>query len=376
MARLLVGRRPPLARPPGCPHPLLRRSRRVRRVAPARADRRPQPLAPRVPGGLALPALPARRRRRRRRRPPLHRRAVGLLSHRPLSSVVRGVSSLCSTGSRRATTPGIPRPRCTTDICSPVATNPTWTGLDDLSRWALEAQGGPLWHSLLETLRPARRGALGRPAPLGAHRIRAPGCMGNRSWRFKGRRPANRGAAPSRSRPAGTTLPASRRSLCSVPPLRHRWGCWARPRGARWVHARWRRGGMSGSRCFVQFSHPGTEHEPDPGGGKAWNTPRQLARAKVHGVPRAVDRRRRIDTRRPPQGVGRVGGRITPLARTEAPGRRLAPPALPLGALLRAAGGSPPPAQHRPLHLRTPLPLLELRAARQARSAGAGARAR
>ena len=29
---------------------------------------------------------------------------------------------------------------------------------------------------------------------------------------------------------------------------------------------------MSGSRCFVQFSHPGTEHEPDPGGGKAWNT--------------------------------------------------------------------------------------------------------
>ena len=29
---------------------------------------------------------------------------------------------------------------------------------------------------------------------------------------------------------------------------------------------------MSGSRCFVQFSHPGTEHEPDPVGGKAWNT--------------------------------------------------------------------------------------------------------
>ena len=37
VARLLVGRRPPLARPPGCPHPLLRRSRRVRRVAAARS---------------------------------------------------------------------------------------------------------------------------------------------------------------------------------------------------------------------------------------------------------------------------------------------------------------------------------------------------
>ena len=31
-------------------------------------------------------------------------------------------------------------------------------------------------------------------------------------------------------------------------------------------------GAVSSSRCFVQFSHPGSEHEPDPGGGKAWNT--------------------------------------------------------------------------------------------------------
>ena len=29
---------------------------------------------------------------------------------------------------------------------------------------------------------------------------------------------------------------------------------------------------MADSRCFVQFSHPGWEHEPDPGGGKAWNS--------------------------------------------------------------------------------------------------------
>ena len=33
-------------------------------------------------------------------------------------------------------------------------TDPTWTDLDDVSRSALEAHGGPLWHSLLAALRP------------------------------------------------------------------------------------------------------------------------------------------------------------------------------------------------------------------------------
>ena len=41
-----------------------------------------------------------------------------------------------------------------TDICSPVATNPTWSRLGDTDRAGLEADGGPLWHTLLETLRP------------------------------------------------------------------------------------------------------------------------------------------------------------------------------------------------------------------------------
>ena len=41
-----------------------------------------------------------------------------------------------------------------TDICSPVATDPTWSGLADTDRAALEAEGGALWHSLLEKLRP------------------------------------------------------------------------------------------------------------------------------------------------------------------------------------------------------------------------------
>ncbi len=41
-----------------------------------------------------------------------------------------------------------------TDICSPVATNPTWSSLTEAERATLEGGGGPLWHALVETLRP------------------------------------------------------------------------------------------------------------------------------------------------------------------------------------------------------------------------------
>ena len=41
-----------------------------------------------------------------------------------------------------------------TDICSPVATNPTWSRLDEADQAALETDGGPLWHILLEELEP------------------------------------------------------------------------------------------------------------------------------------------------------------------------------------------------------------------------------
>ena len=41
-----------------------------------------------------------------------------------------------------------------TDICSPVATSPTWSKLHDTERAILEAEGGSLWHLLLEALRP------------------------------------------------------------------------------------------------------------------------------------------------------------------------------------------------------------------------------
>ena len=41
-----------------------------------------------------------------------------------------------------------------TDICSPVATNPTWSKLDENVCSALAADGSSLWHMLLEELRP------------------------------------------------------------------------------------------------------------------------------------------------------------------------------------------------------------------------------
>ena len=41
-----------------------------------------------------------------------------------------------------------------TDICSPVATNPTWSQLDKADRDALAYDGHPLWRMLLEELRP------------------------------------------------------------------------------------------------------------------------------------------------------------------------------------------------------------------------------
>jgi hypothetical protein len=49
---------------------------------------------------------------------------------------------------------GEPSTALHTDICSPAATNPTWSKLHDADRATLEADGGPLWHRLLEALRP------------------------------------------------------------------------------------------------------------------------------------------------------------------------------------------------------------------------------
>ena len=49
---------------------------------------------------------------------------------------------------------GQPSAALHTDICSPVATDPTWSGLDSAVQKSLERGGGPLWHRLLEALLP------------------------------------------------------------------------------------------------------------------------------------------------------------------------------------------------------------------------------
>ena len=41
-----------------------------------------------------------------------------------------------------------------TDICSPVATDPTWSKLSDADQFTLASTGGPLWHMLLKALKP------------------------------------------------------------------------------------------------------------------------------------------------------------------------------------------------------------------------------
>ena len=41
-----------------------------------------------------------------------------------------------------------------TDICSPVATDPTWSKLDNANQKILESDGGLLWHRLLHALQP------------------------------------------------------------------------------------------------------------------------------------------------------------------------------------------------------------------------------
>ena len=49
---------------------------------------------------------------------------------------------------------GQPSTALHTDICSPVATDPTWRRLDPNHRRALERDGVPLWHDLLNALKP------------------------------------------------------------------------------------------------------------------------------------------------------------------------------------------------------------------------------
>ena len=41
-----------------------------------------------------------------------------------------------------------------TDLCAPLATNPTWSGLNKIEQTPLEFYGKKLWHELIEVIRP------------------------------------------------------------------------------------------------------------------------------------------------------------------------------------------------------------------------------
>lgn len=79
-----------------------------------------------------------------------------------------------------------------TDICSPVATDPTWSRLHDVARTTLEADGGRLWHEVaarwyevgddpaLFVFGPAARTPLGE---LATQQKRSAGAVLAQTWR-------------------------------------------------------------------------------------------------------------------------------------------------------------------------------------------------
>ena len=76
-----------------------------------------------------------------------------------------------------------------TDICSPVATDPTWRCLDEVDRAALVADGGPLWHMLLMETATTDRGDIGGEGSPQACRVRTKDRLENHlCLRAEGRR--------------------------------------------------------------------------------------------------------------------------------------------------------------------------------------------
>ena len=108
-----------------------------------------------------------------------------------------------------------------TDICSPVATDPTWSKLSGADQSTLAADGGPLWHMLLKALKPqivvmsvARHHIERIEFDPSRRRVECHAHLLSR------RRAARLAPARTRSRRAGMRSAAVLRSLSAVPPLR------------------------------------------------------------------------------------------------------------------------------------------------------------
>ena len=158
-----------------------------------------------------------------------------------------------------------------TDICSPVATDPTWSGLDEADRAALESEGGPLWHMLLEELKPqivalsvAKRHLerinfmpLSEWTGIDVFKRKANGEPRSEPYEIRGRWYDVGGEQSlfifgrAAIKPFGL-LDNNRKSTAGASVLK------AYQKGR-------------AKRCFVQFPHPGGEHKPDRNRHKEWH---------------------------------------------------------------------------------------------------------
>ena len=165
-----------------------------------------------------------------------------------------------------------------TDICSPVATDPTWSGLDEADRAALESDGGPLWHMLLEELKP-QIVALS-VAERHLERIDftpLTDWMGIRTFGRKAN--GDRRSAPYEIRGRWYDVGGEHSLLifgrAAIKPLGLLDNNRKSKAGASVLKA-YQKG--RAKRCFVQFPHPGGEHKSDHNGYKEWHP-----REKTHG---------------------------------------------------------------------------------------------
>ena len=157
MGRVQTRRQPAIARITRNPDIVLRRLARVLRLRDAHPDCRQKSLKGRVPREIAFPTVPSSRGRRSGRTGRLSGRALlcayfqadsqpyrrWFNSYEPFLNAV-GASYY---GSQPSTA-------LHTDICSTVATDPTWGPLHETDKCNLGQDGVPLWHDLLNVLKP------------------------------------------------------------------------------------------------------------------------------------------------------------------------------------------------------------------------------
>ncbi len=142
-----------------------------------------------------------------------------------------------------------------TDICSPVATNPRWSKLPQADQETLKMYGLPLWHALLEQLRPhivvLRSPKIIWTASCSTRTVGGESCTPS-----TGPRAAHPAHVLTRFVPAGTTSQATPASSSSARPVEHPSPS-ATIRNARWVPSPARHGMLAYSHLTLPEQSPG-----------------------------------------------------------------------------------------------------------------------